>query len=341
MSCPVHRFAFLDAARALCAAFALTFALTPGAASAQSNAAGAAWPNKPVRVIVPFPPGGSVDVTTRQLAQKLGDALGQPFVVENRPGAGGNIGMEALAKSAPDGYTLGIGALSTHAVNPSLYPKIPFDPVRDFAPVSLLVVTPNVLVTNPAVLPANDIAGIIDFAKKNPGRVNCASGSNGSAGHLACELFRLASGAPVTHVPYKGGAPAVTDLLGGQVQMMFDNMANAMPHLKAGKTRAFAVTTPRRSALAPELPTMAEAGMRDFDIYTWWGLFAPAGTPTEIVRRLNTEVGKALASADLREKWLAGGAEPAASTPEAFAAFIARELPKYARIVKDSGAKVD
>lgn len=341
MSDPICRFAPLGATRALCVAFALTLALAPAAASAQANATGAAWPNKPVRVIVPFPPGGSVDVTTRQLAQKLGEALGQQFVVENRPGAGGNIGMEALAKSAPDGYTLGIGALSTHAVNPSLYPKIPFDPVRDFAPVSLLVVTPNVLVTNPAVLPANYIAGIIDFAKKNPGRVNCASGSNGSAGHLACELFRLASGAPVTHVPYKGGAPAVTDLLGGQVQMMFDNMANAMPHLKAGKTRAFAVTTPQRSALAPDLPTMAEAGMRDFDIYTWWGLFAPAGTPPEIVRRLNVEVGKALASADLREKWLAGGAEPAASTPEAFAAFITRELPKYARIVKDSGAKVD
>ncbi len=338
---PIRRFATPGTTRAVCAAFALGLALAPAAASAQSSPTGAAWPNKPVRLIVPFPPGGSVDVTTRQLAQKLGEALGQQFVVENRPGAGGNIGMEALAKSAPDGYTLGIGALSTHAVNPSLYPKIPFDPVRDFAPVSLLVVTPNVLVTNPAVLEANDIAGIIDFAKKNPGRVNCASGSNGSAGHLACELFRLASGAPVTHVPYKGGAPAVTDLLGGQVQMMFDNMANAMPHLKAGKTRAFAVTTPRRSALAPDLPTMAEAGMRDFDIYTWWGLFAPAGTPPEIVRRLNAEVGKALASADLREKWLAGGAEPAASTPEAFAAFIARELQKYARIVKDSGAKVD
>ncbi|MFN3629767.1 MAG: Bug family tripartite tricarboxylate transporter substrate binding protein [Casimicrobiaceae bacterium] len=337
----IRRIGTLGALRALCIALACAPALVPTHVTAQGTPTAGAWPTKTVRVIVPFPPGGSVDVTTRQLAQKLAEALGQPFVVENRPGAGGNIGMEALAKSAPDGYTLGIGALSTHAVNASLYPKIPFDPVRDFAPVSLLVVTPNVLVTNPTVLPANDIAGIIDFAKKNPGRVNCASGSNGSAGHLACELFRLVSGAPITHVPYKGAAPAVTDLLGGQVQMMFDNMANAMPHLKAGKTRAFAVTTPKRSALAPDLPTMTEAGMRDFDIYTWWGLFAPAGTPPEIIRRLNDEVGKALASTELRERWLAGGAEPAASTPEAFAAFIARELAKYARIVKASGAKVD
>ncbi|MCX8098824.1 MAG: tripartite tricarboxylate transporter substrate binding protein [Casimicrobiaceae bacterium] len=311
------------------------------AQTAAGSPGSAAWPTKAVRIIVPFPPGGSVDVTTRQLAQKLAESLGQPVVVENRPGAGGNIGMEALARSAPDGYTLGIGALSTHAVNPWLYPKMPFDPQRDFAPVSLLVVTPNVLVTNPNVLPANDVSGIVEFAKRNPGKVNCASGSAGSAGHLACELFRLITGAPIAHIPYKGAAPAVTDLLGGQVQMMFDNLANAMPHLKAGKTRAFAVTTPRRSALAPELPTMAEIGFRDFDVYTWWGLFAPAGTPSELIRRLNAEVQRALASTDLREKWLANGAEPSPTTPEGFSAFIARELPKYARIVKESGAKLD
>jgi tripartite-type tricarboxylate transporter receptor subunit TctC len=299
------------------------------------------YPNKPIKLIVPFPAGGSVDVTSRALAQKLSESLGQQVVVENRAGAGGNIGMDAVAKSAPDGYTIGMGALSTHAVNPALYPKMPFDAVKDFAPISLVVVTPNVLVTNPAVLPANDVAGIIDFAKKNSGKVTCASGSNGSAGHLGCELFRLSTGASITHVPYKGGGPAMTDLLGGQAQMMFDNMASALPQIKAGKLKAFAVTTPTRSALAPELPTMAQAGVKDFDVFTWWGLFAPAGTPPEIVKRLNVEVNKALTAPDLKEKWLASGAEPSPTTPEAFAAFIAKEMSKYAKIVKESGAKVD
>ena len=300
----------------------------------------AIYPNKPIRLVVPFPAGGSVDVTSRALAQKLSEQLGQQVIVDNRPGAGGNIGMDAVAKSPADGYTLGMGALSTHAVNPALFAKMPFDAVKDFAPISLVVVTPNVLVTNPVALPATDVAGIVSAAKSS-GKVNCASGSNGSAGHLACELFKLQTGAPITHVPYKGGGPAMTDLLGGQVQMMFDNMASAMPQIKAGKLKAFAVTTPQRSALAPDLPTMAEAGIKDFDVFTWWGLFAPAGTPPELVKRLSVEVGKALAVPDLREKWLASGAEPAASSPEEFKAFIGREIPKYARIVKESGAKVD
>ena len=299
-----------------------------------------AYPNKPIRLVVPFPAGGSVDVTSRALAQKLSEQLGQQVIVDNRPGAGGNIGMDAVAKSPADGYTLGMGALSTHAVNPSLFAKMPYDAVKDFAPISLVVVTPNVLVTNPIALPATDVAGIVAAAKAS-GKVNCASGSNGSAGHLACELFKLQTGAPITHVPYKGGGPAMTDLLGGQVQMMFDNMASAMPQIKAGKLKAFAVTTPTRSALAPDLPTMTEAGIKDFDVFTWWGLFAPAGTPAELVKRLSVEVGKALSASDLREKWLASGAEPAASTSEAFSAFIGKELTKYARIVKESGAKVD
>jgi tripartite-type tricarboxylate transporter receptor subunit TctC len=310
-----------------------------------SAAAAQTYPTKPIKLIVPFPAGGSVDVTSRSLAQKLSEQLGQQVIVENRAGAGGNIGMDAVAKSAADGYTIGMGALSTHAVNPALFAtgtaKMPFDAVKDFAPISLVVVTPNVLVTNPSVLPASDVAGIVDYAKKNAGKVNCASGSNGSAGHLACELFRLSTGASITHVPYKGGGPAMTDLLGGQVQMMFDNMASALPQIKAGKLKAFAVTTPARSTLAPDLPTMAQAGVKDFDVFTWWGLFAPAGTPPEIVKRLNAEVNKALAAPDLREKWLASGAEPSPTTSEAFAAFIAKELPKYAKIVKDSGAKVD
>jgi len=299
-----------------------------------------AWPTKPIRLIVPFPAGGAVDATSRDLAKKLSEQLGQPVVVDNRPGAGGNIGMDAVAKSAPDGYTIGMGALSTHAVNPALFAKMPYDAVKDFAPVSLVVVTPNVLVTNPQVLPATDVAGIVAAAKAG-GKLNCASGSNGSAGHLACELFKLATGAPITHVPYKGGGPAMTDLLGGQVQMMFDNMASAMPQIKAGKLRAFAVTTPKRSALAPELPTMAEAGIKDFDVFTWWGVLAPAGTPPDIVKRISLEIQRALAAPELREKWLASGAEPAADTPDEFRAFIGRELTKYARIVRDSGARVD
>ena len=298
------------------------------------------YPNKPIRLIVPFPAGGSVDVTSRALALKLSEQLGQQVIVDNRPGAGGNIGMDAVAKSAADGYTLGMGALSTHAVNPALFAKMPYDAVKDFAPITLVVITPNVLVTNPVALPATDVAGIVNAAKLS-GKVNCASGSNGSAGHLACELFKLQTGAPITHVPYKGGGPAMTDLLGGQVQMMFDNMASALPQIKAGKLKAFAVTTPKRSALAPDLPTMAEVGVKDFDVFTWWGLFAPAGTPPELVKRLSVEVGKALAAPDLREKWLASGAEPAAGTPEEFKAFIGKELTKYARIVKESGAKVD
>ncbi len=307
---------------------------------AAASFAQSAYPNKPIRLIVPFPAGGSVDVTSRALAQKLSEQLGQQVVIDNRPGAGGNIGMDAVAKSPADGYTLGMGALSTHAVNPALFAKMPYDAVKDFAPITLVVITPNVLVTNPVALPASDVAGIVAAAKLS-GTVNCASGSNGSAGHLACELFKLQTGAPITHVPYKGGGPAMTDLLGGQVQMMFDNMASSLPQIKSGKLKAFAVTTPKRSALAPDLPTMAEAGVKDFDVFTWWGLFAPAGTPPELVKRLSLEVNKALATPDLREKWLASGAEPAASTPEEFKAFIGKELTKYARIVKESGAKVD
>ena len=307
---------------------------------ASSASAQSSYPNKPIRLVVPFPAGGSVDVTSRALAQKLSEQLGQPVIVDNRPGAGGNIGMDAVAKSPADGYTLGMGALSTHAVNPALFNKMPYDAGRDFAPISLVVVTPNVLVTNPIALPAVDVAGIVAGAKAI-GKANCASGSNGSAGHLACELFKLQTGAPITHVPYKGGGPAMTDLLGGQVQMMFDNLASSLPQIKAGKLKAFAVTTPKRSALAPDLPTMAEAGFKDFDVFTWWGLFAPAGTPPELIKRLSVEVGKALAAPDLREKWLASGAEPAASTPEEFRAFIGKELTKYARIVKETGAKVD
>ena len=298
------------------------------------------YPAKPIKLVIPFPPGGPLDLAGRAIGQKLQEAWGQPVVVENRPGAGGNIGADAVAKSAPDGYTLVMGALSTHAVNPHLFAKMPYDALKDFAPVTLVAITPNVLVVNPAV-PANNVQELIALARASPGKLSFASGSNGSAGHLAGELFKTLAGIDIVHVPYKGGAPAMQDLLGGQVQFMFDNLANSMAQMKAGKLKAFAVTTAKRSALAPELPTMAEVGVTGFDISTWYGVMAPANTPPDIVRKLNAEIVKILGSEDMREKLKVQGAEPAPTSPEEFAAFIRAEWTKYAKIVKDSGAKVD
>ena len=293
-----------------------------------------------MKLVVPFPPGGSLDAVGRLIAQKLTEAWGQAVVVENKPGAGGNIGADAVAKAVPDGYTILMGALSTHAVNPSLYPNMPYDAVKDFAPITLVAITPNVLVVNPS-LPARSAQEFIAYAKANVGRLNFGSGSTGSAGHLAGELFNLETGAKMVHVPFKGAAPATQALLAGDTQLMFDNLANAMPQVKAGKLRALAVTTAERSKLAPELPTMAEAGLAGFDISTWFGLFAPAGTPADIVQKWNTDVVKILDSAQMRERLTAQGAQPAPTSPQQFAAFVATEAAKYARIVKLSGAKVD
>jgi tripartite-type tricarboxylate transporter receptor subunit TctC len=306
-------------------------------ASAQTRAA---YPSKPVKLVIPFPPGGPLDIVGRAIAQKLTEAWGQSVVVDNRPGAGGNIGADLVAKSAPDGYTILMGALSTHAVNPSLYSKMPYDAVADFAPITLVAVTPNVLVVN-AALPVNSAKEFIAYAKANSGKLAFGSGSNGSAGHLAGELFKVDTGTDITHVPYKGGAPATQALLAGDTQFMFDNLANAMPQVKAGKLKALAVTTAERSKLAPELPTMAEAGLPGFDISTGFGRFAPAGTPRDIIVKWNVEVGKILSSPDMREKLIAQGAEPSPDTPEQFAAFVKSEIPKYAKIIKSSGAKVD
>jgi tripartite-type tricarboxylate transporter receptor subunit TctC len=298
------------------------------------------YPSKPIRLVVPFPAGGSLDVVARAIGQKLSEAWGQPVVIDNRPGAGGNIGADLVAKSAPDGYTILEGALSTHAVNVSLYSKMPYDPVRDFVPITLVAVTPNVLVLNPSV-PANSVQELIAYAKANPGKLAFGSGSNGSAGHLAGELFKVEAGIDMVHVPYKGGAPALQALLAGDTQLMFDNLANSTQQLKAGKVKALAVTTARRSALAPELPTLAETGLPGFDIYTWWGFMAPAGTPKEIVAKWNAEVRRILATPEMRAFFAQQGAEPAAGSPEELAALIRSEIPKYARIVKMSGAKVD
>ena len=308
--------------------------------SASKDVAAQSYPSRPVKLVVPFPPGGPLDIIGRAIAQKLTEAWGQSVVVDNRPGAGGNIGADVVAKSPPDGYTVVMGALSTHAVNPSLYAKMPYDAVKDFAPITLVAVTPNVLVVN-ASLPVGSAKEFIAYAKANSGKLAFGSGSNGSAGHLAGELFKVETATEIVHVPYKGGAPATQALLAGDTQFMFDNLANAMPQVKAGKLKALAVTTATRSKLAPELPTMAEAGLPGFDISTWFGLLAPAMTPRPIIAKWNDEVTKILNSADMRERLVAQGAEPAPSTPEQFAAFIQSEIPKYARIVKVSGAKVD
>jgi tripartite-type tricarboxylate transporter receptor subunit TctC len=324
------RFLFVLAAATLLATLSAT-------TSAQSSAA---YPNRPVKLVVPFPPGGPLDIIGRAIAQKASEDWGQSVVVDNRPGAGGNIGADIVAKSAPDGYTIVMGALSTHAVNPSLYGKMPYDAIKDFAPISLVAITPNVLVVN-ASLPVNSAKEFIAYAKANSGKLAFGSGSNGSAGHLAGELFKVDTGTDIVHVPYKGGAPATQALLAGDTQFMFDNLANAMPQVKAGKLKALAVTTAERSKLAPELPTMAEAGLPGFDISTWFGLLAPAGTPKDVIAKWNAEVTKILNSPDMRDRLTAQGATPAPTTPEQFAAFIQSEIPKYARIVKVSGAKVD
>ncbi len=298
------------------------------------------YPTHTVKLVVPFPPGGPLDATGRLIAEKLTAMWGQAVVVDNKPGAGGNIGADLVAKSAPDGYTILMGALSTHAVNPSLYAKMPYDAVKDFAPITLLAVTPNVLVVNPT-LPVNSVKELIVYAKANPGKLSFASGSNGSAGHLAGELFKVDTGVDIVHIPYKGGAPATQALLAGDVQLMFDNLANATPQVKAGKLKALAVTTATRSKLAPDLPTMAEAGVPGFDISTWFGLLAPAKTPKDVIAKWNADVTKILNAPETRERLLALGAEPAPMSPPEFASFIQREMTKYARIVKASGAKVD
>jgi tripartite-type tricarboxylate transporter receptor subunit TctC len=298
------------------------------------------FPSKPVRMVIPFPPGGPLDAVGRTIAQKLTEAWGQNVLVDNRPGAGGNIGADLVAKSAPDGYTVVMGALSTHAVNPSLYPKMPYDAIKDFAPISLVAVTPNVLVVNPS-LPVNTAREFIAYAKANPGKLAFGSGSNGSAGHLAGELFKAETGADMLHVPFKGAAPAMQALLAGDTQLMFDNLASSTPQVKAGKLRALAVTTAQRSKLAPELPTLAEAGLPGFDITTWFGLLAPAGTPPDVIARWNSEVTRILNAPEVRERLLLLGVEPAPNSPQAFAQFIGSEMAKYARIVKLSGAKVD
>ena len=321
--------------RALAAIAALAALAAAPAAHAQG-----AYPNKPVRIVVPFPAAGTTDILARAAGQKMSEAWGQPVVVDNRPGAGGNIGAELVAKSANDGYTLLMGTVGTHAINASLYAKMPYDHVKDFVPIVLVAGVPNVLVVHPSV-PANSVQELIAYGKANPGKLNFASSGSGTSIHLAGELFKVSTGVQMQHVPYKGSAPAVSDLLGGQVQLMFDNLPSALPHIKAGKLKALAVTSNARAPALPDVPTIAEAGVPGFEASSWFGLLAPAGTSRDVVTKVNAEVAKWLASADAKEKLTAAGANVAGGSPEDFARHIAAETAKWAKVVKDSGAKVD
>ncbi len=297
---------------------------------------------RPIRLIVPYAAGGPIDVTARLLAERVKDTLGT-VVIENRPGGGGNIGADVVAKAAPDGLTLGIAAVATHAINPWLFSKMPYDAAKDFAPVTQMVRVPNVLVMNAdtaARLKINTVADLIAYAKANPAKLNYGSGGNGSAGHLAGEMFKRDAGIFAVHIPYNGGNPAQLALLSGQVDFNFDNLATAAPNIRAGKLKALGVTTLQRSASLPEVPPIAET-LRGFSIDTWWGLVAPAGTPRETVQRLNQAFAAALQTPEARSRFAQLMAEPVPNTPEEFGAFMRAELAKYERVVKASGAKVD
>ena len=305
-----------------------------------AHGADTGYPNKPIRLVVPFPAGGTTDVMGRLIGQQLSVRLGQQFVIDNRPGAGGSIGTDIVAKAPADGYTLLLGGVATHSINPSLYARLPYDAVKDFAAVSLLATLPNVLVVNPS-LPVRSVQELVALAKAKPGALTFASGGNGTTHHLSGELFKRMAGVDMTHVPYKGNAPAIADVLGGQVSMMFDNIGNSLPHIKAGKLRALAVTGAVRAPVLPSLPTLSELGFTGFNITSWFGLFAPAGTPQPILERLNIEVNRALHDKQVRELLAGEGIEAQGNTPEQFRVFLQAEAVRWAKLVKESGAHID
>ena len=298
---------------------------------------------KPIRLIVPYPPGGPLDIVARALADKVKDSLGT-VVVENKPGAGGNLGADLVAKAAPDGNTIVMGAVATHAINPWLYATIPYDPQRDFTPITLVAQVPNVLVMNAeraAQLKIASYADLVAYAKANPGRLNYGSGGNGSAGHLAGEMFKAQAGVFAVHIPYAGGPPAQLALVGGQVDFNFDNLAAASANIRSGKLKALAVTTAKRSSAMPDLPTVAEAGLAGFDVGTWFGLFGPAKLPADVTTKLNKAFVDALASPEMKARLATLMAEPSRTTPEQFGAFVKAELAKYEKVVKATGARAD
>ena len=306
----------------------------------QSGAHAQHFPTKPVRIVAPFAAGSTIDIIGRIISPRLHEALGQPVIVENRPGAGGMIGVDYVAKSVPDGHTLVIGALGPLAMNPALYPKTPFDPVKDFAAVSLLATGPVVIAVHPSI-PAHDIKELVEFARKRPGQLNFGSPGVGSSPHLTGELFKLITKTNIVHVPYKGNAEAITDLIGGQLSMVFTGVPPVVPLAKAGKVRLLATTGKERMANLPDVPTIKEAGITGADVLIWYGVVAPAGTPKDVIVRLNREIVKAMNTPDVRDKFAQQGVDPAASTPEEFAEFIRTEVARWGKVIRTAGIKLE
>jgi tripartite-type tricarboxylate transporter receptor subunit TctC len=304
-----------------------------------SLATAQAYPAKPIRWISPWPAGGANDIFSRAIGQKIGESLGQQVLVDNRPGAAGTIGSDIAAKAPADGYTLVMGSSPTHAIAPALYPALPYDPLRDFSAVTLVGSVPNVLVLHPSV-PAKTVKEFIAVAKARPGKLNFASTGNGTSQHLSAELFKFMAGLDMVHIPYKGTAPALTELVAGQVDLAFENMPALIPHIQAGRLRALAVTTTKRSAVMPELPTIAEAALPGYDASVWFGVFAPAGTPRPVVDRLHGEILKALQTQDLKSRMVAMGTDVSGMGPDDFSAYVRKEIPKWANLVKAAGVKV-
>ena len=318
----------------------VTLTLALAALVSAPPASAQAWPAKPIRYIVPFAPGGTTDILARTIGDKLAIALGVPVIVENKPGAGGGVGAAETAKAPADGYTLMGGTISTHAINAALYSSLPYDPVKDFVPITMIARVPNMLVVNNEI-PARNVAELIALMKANPGKWSFASSGNGTSQHLSGELFKSIAVVEMQHIPYKGSPPALQDVMGGQVSMTFDNITTAWVLAKAGKLRALAVTTAKRSPVAPDVPTLAEAGLAGYEIGSWQGVFAPAGTPSVIVRRLNAEIVRIINMPDVRKKLLDLGAEPVGDSAEDFATFVKAEVGKWGDVVRKSGAKVD
>jgi tripartite-type tricarboxylate transporter receptor subunit TctC len=304
-----------------------------------SGAVAQGYPNKPVTIIAAFPPGGTVDLLSRALSQKLSESWKRPVLVENRPGASGIIGSQYVAKAAPDGYTLLVIPI-THVTNASLYSKLPFDPIRDFTPISLLAKQPIMLVANES-LPIKTVNDLITYARAHPGKLNCGSGGNGTSQHLACELFKSMAHVDIKHIPYKGNAGAMTDVIGGQIELLFDQMATAVPHVKGGRVTAIAVTSSARSPAMPNVPTIAESGVPGYEVEAWFGVVGPAGMPVDLVARIQAEFAKALAQPDVKERLSSQGLDLIGGSPSEFAALLNLELGKWAKVIKESGARLD